>query len=135
MTALARFLFPVPDVRRNTATLLLSWERRRPAYNLLVGATGLLTLAVLHAMSWLPPHVDFRVPLAAVIVYGLGANVCYTFGFALEALLQRLWGDDVAPIGPTLFRHGLVFSLGLTLLPIGIAWISWLDAALRAMAR
>jgi hypothetical protein len=135
MTALARFLFPVPDLRRNTATLLVWWERRRPAYNLIVGAAGLISLTVLQAMSWLPPHVNFRVPFPVIIVYGLCANVCYTAGFALEALLQRLWGDDVAPIGPTLFRHGLVFSVGLTLLPIGIAWLSWLGATVSIVVR
>jgi hypothetical protein len=135
MTALARFLFPVPDVRRNTATLLVWWERRRPAYNLVVGTTGLVSLTVLHTMSWLPPHVDFRVPLAVIVVYGLCANLCYSAGFALEAVLQRVWGDDVAPIGPTLFRHGLVFSVGLTLLPIGIAWLSWLATAVRLLIR
>jgi hypothetical protein len=135
MTALARFLFPVPDVRRNTATLFVWWERRRPAYNFVVGATGLVSLTVLHTMSWLPPHVDFQVPLAVIVVYGLCANLCYSAGFALEAVLQRVWGDDVAPVGPTLFRHGLVFSVGLTLLPIGIAWLSWLGTAIRLLTR
>jgi hypothetical protein len=133
MTALARFLFPVPDVRRNTATLFAWWECRRPAYNLVVGTTGLVSLAVLHAMSWLPLHVDFRVPVPVIIVYGLCANLCYSAGFALEAALQHVWGDDVAPVGPTLFRHGLVFSVGLTLLPIAIAWLSWFDAAIRVL--
>jgi hypothetical protein len=131
MSALARLLFPVPDVRRSPATLLAWWESRRPAYNLIVGGTGLITLSVLHVLSWLPPHVPFDVPIALVTVYGLCANVCYTFGFAFETLLQRTWGDDVAPVGPTLWRHGLVFSVGLTLLPIGIAWIAYLFSATR----
>jgi hypothetical protein len=131
MAALAQLLFPVPDVRRSPATLLAWWESRRPTYNLIVGGTGLITLAVLHTLSWLPPHVRFDAPWPLVILYGLCANVCYTFGFALEALLERLWGQDVAPVGPTLFRHGLVFSVGLTLFPIGIAWLSWLFVAAR----
>jgi hypothetical protein len=86
-------------------------------------------------MSWLPAHVDFQVPLAVIVVYGLCANLCYSAGFALEAVLQRVWGDDVAPVGPTLFRHGLVFSVGLTLLPIGMAWLSWLGTAMRLLTR
>jgi hypothetical protein len=64
-------------------------------------------------------------------VYGVCANICYSFGFAIEALFERLWGQDVAPVGPTLFRHGLVFSVGLTLVPIGIAWLTWLIVAVR----
>jgi hypothetical protein len=131
MPALARLLFPVPDVRRSPATLLAWWESRRPAYNLIVGGTGLVTLATLQVLSWLPPHLSFDAPLGVIILYGVAANACYTFGFAFEALLQRLWGDDVAPVGPTLWRHGLVFSVGLTLFPIGIAWIAYLFNATR----
>lgn len=131
MAALAQLLFPVPDVRRSPATLFAWWERRRPTYNLIVGGTGLVTLAALHALSWLPPHVHFDAPWPLVVLYAVCANICYSFGFGIEALLERLWGDDVAPVGPTLFRHGLVFSVGLTLFPIGIAWLSWLFLATR----
>lgn len=131
MPALARLLFPVPDVRRSPTTLLTWWESRRPTYNVIVGGAGVVTLLVLRAMSWLPPHLEFDAPLALIVVYGLCANICYSFGFAFEALLQRLWGDDVAPVGPTLFRHGLVFSVGLTLFPIGVAWLVYLFNATR----
>jgi hypothetical protein len=132
MTALARLLFPVPDVRRSPATLLAWWEARRPTYNLIVGATGIITLSVFEVLGRLPGHFNFDgPPLPLIIVYGICANVCYTFGFALEALLQRIWGDDVAPVGPTLWRHGLVFSVGLTMLPIGVAWIAYLVSATR----
>ena len=66
-----------------------------------------------------------------ILLYGVAANACYTFGFALEALLQRIRGDDVAPVGPTLWRHGLVFSVGLTLFPIGAAWLAYLFNAVH----
>jgi hypothetical protein len=131
MAALARLLFPVPDVQRSTGTIFVWWERRRPTYNLIVGTAGIVTLTVLHGLSWLPGHFDFAAPLALVIVYGICANICYSFGYLFEALLQRLWGDDVAPVGPTLWRHGLVFSVGLTLFPIGLAWIAYLVNATR----
>jgi hypothetical protein len=135
MAALAQLLFPVPDVRRSPTTLLMWWERRRPTYNLIVGITGLITLSVLTVLSWLPPHTSFHPPLIAVILYGICANVCYSLGFCIEALLQRLWGEEVAPVGPTLFRHGLVFSIGLTLLPIAIGWIGWLASVLQYFFR
>ena len=131
MSALARLLFPVPDVRRSTTTLFKWWETRRITYNLIVGGTGLVTLGVVGALSWLAPHLRLGVPLAAVLAYGVLANLCYTFGFALEALLQRIWGNDVAPIGPALWRHGLTFSIGLTLFPAGIAWLLFLASGIR----
>jgi uncharacterized membrane protein len=131
MAALVRLLYPLPDLRRSPLTLLGWWERRRPAYNLIVGTTGLLTVAVVDVISALTPGETPRVPLLAVIVYGIAANVCYTLGFAIELLLERLWGSQVAPVGPVLFRQGLLFSVGVTLLPIGLAWIAWLTKVLQ----
>ena len=131
MTALAKLLFPAPALRRSPEMLFAWWESRRPTYNLIVGGAGLLTLGTIEVLSLLPPHLPMRVPWQVVVVYGVLANVCYTFGFMLESLLAQLWGDEVAPVGPTLFRHGLVFSVGLTLFPIGIAWLSWLFLAAR----
>jgi uncharacterized membrane protein len=131
MAALARLLYPLPDLRRSPATLLGWWERRRPAYNLVVGATGLLTLAVVEVITALTPGLHFQVPLVAIVVYGMAANVCYSLGFFIELVLERLWGAEVAPVGPVLFRQGLLFSVGLTLLPIGIAWIGWIAAVLH----
>ena len=131
MTALARLLFPAPALRRSPEMLFAWWEFRRPTYNVIVGGTGLLTLAVLQVLSWLPPYLPMRVPWQLVVLYGVCANACYTFGFLFESLLARMWGDDVAPVGPTLFRHGLVFSVGLTLFPIGLAWVAYLFGAVK----
>ena len=126
MTALAQLLFPVPAIRRSPAMLLSWWESRRPTYNLIVGTTGLITLGAIQLMTWLPPHPQMHVPWQIIVLYGVCANVCYSFGFAFEVLLERMWGGEVAPVGPTLFRQGLIFSVGLTLFPIGIAWIGYL---------
>ena len=131
MTALARLLFPLPALRRSPDQILGWWEARRPTYNLIVGGAGLITLGTIQLLSWLPPHLPMSVPWQVVVIYGFTANVCYTFGSIIEGVLTRLWGDDVAPVGPTLFRHGLVFSVGLTLLPIGIAWVGYIAGALR----
>lgn len=57
MTALARLLFPAPALRRSPEMLFAWWESRRPTYNIIVGGTGLLTLAVLEVLSWLPPYL------------------------------------------------------------------------------
>ena len=126
MTALTRLLFPLAAVRRSPAVLLAWWESRRPAFNAIIGVSGLLTLATVQFISWLPPHLPMAVAWQVVVLYGVAANVCYSFGFLFEWLLDRMWGDDIAPVGPTIFRHGLIFSVGLTLLPIGIAWVGYL---------
>jgi hypothetical protein len=135
MTALVRLLYPLPDIRRSPLTLLGWWESRRPAYNLVVGMTGLVTVAVTDTIFWLTPGVHLHVPLFVIVAYGLAANVCYSLGFGIELLLERLWGGDVAPVGPVRFRQGLLFSVGVTLLPIGIAWMEWLATMFQLLFR
>jgi len=56
--------------------------------------------------------------LLPILVYAVLANVCYTLGPIIELILERVWKDRLLPIGPALFRQGLAFSIGLTLLPI-----------------
>ena len=43
----------------------------------------------------------------------------------VEIALQRLWRGRVHPVGPLLFRQGLSFSVGLTLLPVFLASATW----------
>jgi len=131
MMMIGDILFPNAAARRSALSILGWWEARRGTFNLIVGGTGLVTLLVVRLMSLIPPGVPFMFDWRVVVAYGLLANVCYSFGFMLETLLARLWGDEVAPVGPTLFRHGLVFSVGLTLLPIGVAWVGYLFGAVK----
>jgi hypothetical protein len=45
-----------------------------------------------------------------------------------ELWIRKTLGREMEPVGPTMFRYGFVFSIGLTLFPIGL--ISMLKAAL-----
>jgi hypothetical protein len=118
-------LFPPADYRRTTVSLLSWWESRRATYNVIVGAAGVLTLAVVRVISWMPPGVHFSPDWRPIAAYALLANVCYTFGFAIEATAQRIWGDRCPAFGPALFRQGLAFSVGLTLLPTIVMSVGW----------
>ena len=126
MALIGDVLFPAADYRRTTLSLLNWWESRRATFNLVVGAAGIVTLIVVRAISLLPPGVPMLFDWRPVVAYGLLANVCYTFGFALEATAQRIFGDRCPAIGPVLFRQGLAFSVGVTLLPILLVSIGWL---------
>lgn len=133
MTALTRILFPLPDYRRTPWSLLGWWESRRPTFNLFVGAAGLVTLGVVEFICWLPPGLPGPPhPLLGVLVYGLTANVCYSGGWLAELLMRAVWKDDAPPVGPALFRQGLSFAVGLTLLPIPVVCFGWL---LRVLSR
>jgi hypothetical protein len=127
------FLFPAPAPRSLTG-IWRWWEARRLHFNLLVGGSGLVSLAVIRLVTWLPPsrHDQF-LPLAAVVVFGVMANVCYTLGPVVEGVSEKLWGRKILPVGPTLFRMGLSFSMGLALLPSLIAGFDWGFRILRAL--
>ena len=123
---LSEVLFPLPAARRTPVGILTWWESRRLIYNVIVGVTGLATLGIISAISYIPPGLPpLMPPIEAILAYGILANVCYTFGPFVEIALEQLWKERVLPVGPALFRQGLSFSVGLTLLPIIVASGTW----------
>jgi hypothetical protein len=118
-------LFPAADQRRTTRSILGWWESRRPLYNAVVGGAGLLSMGVVYLMSLVPPSPRMGFAWELIVVYGVLANICYTFGGVVEAGAQRIWGDKSPKFGPALFRQGLAFSVGLTLLPILLMSFTW----------
>ena len=133
MMNLTEFLFPA-TARRSVMGILSWWEGRRLKFNLLVGASGVLSLVMVRIFTWLPPDSRvFPFPLRIVLAFGVAANICYTFGPAIEIGAEKLFGRKLLPIGPTLYRMGLTFSLGLTQMPTLIAGFSWAVRILKAL--
>ncbi len=110
---LARFLYPRP-ARRSVGGIFKWWERRRLAFSLIVGAGGGASLLAHGALGWL--EGDDPILLPALFWLLAVANVCYTLGPVTESILHRIWGRDVLPVGPHLFRAGLALSVGVTFL-------------------
>lgn len=135
MALIGEVLYPLADHRRTTLSLLTWWEARRLLFNGVVGATGLFTLVVVQLIAWLPPGVRYTFDWRPLAAYGLLANVCYTFGWAIEAVAQRIWKDRCPPFGPALFRQGLSFSVGLTLLPVLLVSLTWVVRAAMWIVR
>lgn len=113
---LTKLLFE-PTLVRSPLRVVQWWESRRPAYNALVGATGLATLIWCNTMSLVFRGQWFIPPWQLIVAYGAAANLCFTMGWVVENLAEKWLERPVYGLGPALFRHGLVFSLGLTLLP------------------
>jgi hypothetical protein len=136
VSALTRLLFPAPAEVRSTASIFRWWESRRLTYNVIVGATGLVTIAAMKFIALLPPlSTSLPVFWPGVLMYGFFANLFYSLGFVTEAAMQRVWGDETPRVGPALFRQGLVFSVGLTLFPIALMGIGWAFQLLRWILR
>ena len=133
VTGITEFLYPAP-ARRSLGGIVRWWESRRLHYNLIVGGSGLVSLAVVRVISWLPPDPHGGLPpLMVVLVFGTLANLCYLLGPVVEVAVDQIWGRSVLPVGPALFRMGLTFSVGLTLLPVLIFLIDWAFRIVRAI--
>ena len=118
---LRRLLFQEPAHDRSTLGIVWWWEAHRLLFNLLVGGAGLVTLVVLGVLILVVPRAPFFIDWQIVLLYGVVANALYTAGWMVELWLRRFLGADHPVIGPVLFRYGLVFSLALTLMPLGLA--------------
>jgi hypothetical protein len=114
---LGRGVFAPNDDTADAVGVVLWWERRRLAYNAVVclaGAGGMiayLTLDARYGDSCVGDMAAFQ-----VIAGFVGANVCYTAGWMLEALV-RTRRRPSALFGPRLLAAGLAFSLAVAALP------------------
>jgi hypothetical protein len=99
------------------------WETRRVPYNLIVGGAGILTcvvMAVFAAVGILFFNADFGSPLSGLIgilIYGIMANICFTFGWVAELVVRKAWPQQVDHFAIESFSLGLVVSVLLTLTP------------------
>ena len=128
---LQRLLFE-PTLVRSPLNIVQWWESRRLSYNLIVGITGLGTLVYVNGLELLlgngmlipRPGPDGPQQVMAIVAYGVLANLCYTGGWIIENVAERWLKRPVYGLGPALFRHGLVFSIGLTLIPAVVVTIA-----------
>ena len=123
-SAARRLLFRDSVGAESPSDVVRWWEGRRLPFNVAVGATGLVSLSFLAALSAMSPdaHGTIGPPLLVVLAYGVAANVAYTSGWILELLLLRpLFGRRSGTVGAALFRYGLAFSVGISAIPAGFA--------------
>ena len=99
-----------PEHHGGVASIIVWWERRRLAYNLVIGFCGLPTLAIIG----LGVHAPMHVLLSGTAAWAIGANICYTIGSPAESLAWFLWRRKAAHLGPVLLTLGTVFSVCLT---------------------
>ena len=103
------------------------WETRRVPYNLIVGGTGILTcivVAIFAAGSIFFFDADLGSPLVGllgILVYGVMANICFTFGWVFELVVRRAWPQQADRFATESFSLGLGVSILLTLAPAILA--------------
>ena len=121
MTSLSRFFFRAPYSATRSREIWHWWESRRPVYNFAVIAAGITTLIIVYLAELLIGGSTGGVPWIGIVIYGILANLFYTLGPIADSFVMRRWGRDYSEVGPTLFRYGFVFAVGLTLLPVPLA--------------
>jgi hypothetical protein len=135
MTAVERYFFTPLYYARSPWSVVRWWEARRPLFNLAVGTAGVVSLAAFMFFAGLPPHASRPwIPWMPILVYAGLANLCYTLGPIADLALRRLLGERAPAVGPVLFRYGFVFSVGVTLLPIGIGAFIWVVRTVATVA-
>ena len=101
------------------------WESRRFLYNVCVGSAGVFTCIIALIMAVIVESTGrepiFPDPplfaLFGIIMYGIGANVCYTLGWICELAARRAWPEMASAFGGLSFAIGLIGSVVLTLVP------------------
>jgi len=109
------------------------WEIRRIPFNLFMLVIGLASgfLFVLAGRHVFTPDVNLGSPWLNIVFYALAANLCYTLGWITELLWA--WGDTAQTerMRSKVFRVGLIFSAGLTLLPAVALSLVWAVRSFR----
>lgn len=87
------------------------WERRRIAYNLALVLPAMLGYGISGATHWHgdPHEKQYPYLLILVLLHALGANVCYSFVYALEFI----FGTDDPDSRWTRFFRKRVFAAGV----------------------
>ena len=101
------------------------WEARRFRFNLYVGMVGAVTwlLVLVAGSAAVKPGVDFEEPVAMLIgpfIYGLLANICYTFGWIVDTVSYH------GTPRTRLYKAGIIFSVILTVLSGIWSVVAWL---------
>ncbi len=127
-----RSALPEPDTsttKLRPLDAILWWEIRRILFNLILLAAGTVSLVLIFlVLSWIPSATDGVQSVFAIFMYVVSANVIYTLGWISELLWSGGDTRRTATVRPRVFRMGLMFSAGITLLPAVLApaiWVLW----------
>lgn len=109
-------LFETPTARRSGWQVVVWWEKRRPAYNVILVTSGMLwfvgfALVVKGWFDFLAPPFFWPLQLALFLMV---ANICYSGGWIVELLSRSGMRDPPKRFGPVALKAGLIFSILVT---------------------
>ena len=94
-----------PSTRKD---IIRWWEARRLGFNAIIGAVGVASwiLVLVAGSAAVKPGEDFEEPLMMItgpLVYCIFANICYTFGWIVDAVFY------MGTPRTRLYKSGLIF--------------------------
>ena len=115
--------------RSRPGNIIRWWELRRIPYNLILASAGILSGIVSLAAAGISESnggepvgmPDGIFLIAAPILFGIAANICYTGGWIVELLLRKLLRHDQPGFAAGAFASGVAFSVAVTFLPAVLA--------------
>jgi hypothetical protein len=122
--------FAAGDRTRSRAwDIILWWEFRRIPYNLIVGSAGVVSGIISFTAAGISESKggepvgmpDGIFLIAAPILFGIAANMCYTGGWFVELFVRGLLRRDLRRFAHVAFVWGVVFSIAVTFLPAVLA--------------
>jgi hypothetical protein len=128
--AFVRWLFAAPPEPTSARDTIAWWERRRLAYNLLIGATAIVCFAIycvsITSTGVLEPGEDIVEPVAlmAAPLVVILINICYTAGWLVDAPLRSFFPSLSSRFTSRLFLLGFVFSLFVVSFP-AVFWVGY----------
>lgn len=132
MRRAAGWLFEGRDPAAGWWDVIVWWEKRRIAYNLIVGVVGVVSLLVFFAAIELAggvgPGEDAVEPLALIAAPVL-LNVAYTAGWMAEVLVRLVYPGVPRRFGPVLLGMGLGVTVVVEVLPA----VVWVGVAVEGM--
>ena len=123
-----QLIHPILEKGRDRSSpwgIVVWWELRRIPYNLIVGGAGLFSGVIAFTAAGISESKggepvgmpDGIFLLVAPILFGIGANACYTAGWITELVVSRFLRQDVSRFATPVYRAGVLFSVAVTLLP------------------
>jgi hypothetical protein len=121
-----RWLF-IPPNPPGIGRSIVWWEKRRVPVNALIFVYGIVCLvifcAAINGSHVLQPGKDAIEPIA-IILAPIAFNICYTFGWLVEAPARAVAPGLTPKLGPRLLLAGLIFSLCIISLP-AVFWCGY----------
>jgi hypothetical protein len=124
--------FPARSESPSAGEIILWWERRRIGYNVAVGVVGFVSVAVLlslgrNLVTEQEPLFSPFLLFVGILLYGICANLCYTFGWFTELALRKFGNTDTSRFAASAFKTGLALSCVVTSLPIWFVLTLWIS--------